>query len=131
MSPVEIQMSVNALFFSSICAIMLFVANEFFAWQSPKYHQINPFLYTWKMIKTMKLWWTEILPMRWDRHWKWDYINSQPWTHNFSSAGKKKLSFLDHSPEKLAFSHSCTHPPSQLASDVKGYFIVKWIYYFL
>ena len=56
MSPVEIQMSVNALFFSSLCAIMLFVANEIFAWQSPKYHQINPFLYTWKMIKTMKLW---------------------------------------------------------------------------
>jgi hypothetical protein len=54
-SPVEVQMSINALFFSSICVIMLFIIHKFFVWQNSKYHQVNPLENTWKMIKTMKI----------------------------------------------------------------------------
>ncbi|AKB17528.1 hypothetical protein MSWHS_0665 [Methanosarcina sp. WWM596] len=48
-------MSVSALFLSSICAILLFLAHKFFAWQSSKYHQVNPFVNTLKRIKMMKI----------------------------------------------------------------------------
>jgi hypothetical protein len=52
MSPIEIQTSVCALLFMSVCVATLFFSCKLFAWRYPNYNRVNKFM---KLMKYNKV----------------------------------------------------------------------------